>query len=114
MNEICFIEESGDVLLDNFKLKYCKYCYMVFSVDNCCVRLYFKCGKKKRFDDKKCCFNKEIFKFYWRLNYVGVFCKMCGKYLFYFGCVGDDKKFIFEKKILFFVLWNLYNNSINE
>ena len=52
VNEIRSTEENGDASLDNFKLKYCKHCYMVFSADSCRVRLHPKRGKKKRLDDK--------------------------------------------------------------
>ena len=114
VNEIRSTEENGDASLDNFKLKYCKHCYMVFSADNCRVRLHPKRGKKKRLDDKKCRSNKEILKLHRRLNHVGVFCKTCGKHSFYPGRAGDDKKSTLEKKISFSAPQNLHNNSTNE
>lgn len=99
VNEIRSTGENSDAFLDKLKLKYCKHCYIVFSADNCRVRLHPKRGKRRKLNDKKYRTKKEILKLPRRLNHVGVFCKTCGKHSFYPGRAGEDRKSRLQKKI---------------
>lgn len=95
MNEIISTEDNGttDVSAE-FCLKYCQHCYILFTGENCRVRVQPKRRKKKnknRKEDNKYLNKKQVLKLPRKLNHVGVFCKMCGKQSFYPGRERDPQ-----------------------
>ena len=90
-NEISSTEGNGKTIEDTFWLKYCQHCCILFTADNCRVRLHPKRGKKKKQKDNKFRNKKEVLKLPRKLNHVGVFCKVCGRQSFHPGRARGNK-----------------------
>lgn len=90
VNEILSADNGLNGVAQDFCMKYCEHCGIIFKGDNCRVRMQPKRGKKKNKNKKKKEENtskylnkKQVLNLPRNRSHVGVFCKECGRQSFY-------------------------------
>lgn len=92
VNEVLSMDDGMNGVAEEFWMKYCQHCGVIFKGDNCRVRVQPKRRKKKNKkksndeDNSSKHSNKsQVLKLPRNSNHVGVFCKKCGRQSFYPG-----------------------------